>query len=177
MWRPGSTCIASSPEPSRSRTASSSCADQGPRLRFRSPVRLHLEVTVWRGAIAESRHRLQAAVVDAAGRRVLETEAPDLVTTFRSSAKPFQLLPLVERGHADRFRFEEADLAVMAASHTGSAEHVARVRGILARLSLPELALACGYHEPLDPASLDLVRRNPGQRSPVYNNCSGKHAG
>ena len=134
-------------------------------------------MTVWRGAIAESRHRLQAAVVDAAGRRVLETEAPDLVTTFRSSAKPFQLVPLVERGHADRFRFEEADLAVMAASHTGSAEHVARVRGILARLSLPESALACGYHEPLDPASLDLVRRNPGQRSPVYNNCSGKHAG
>ena len=140
-------------------------------------MRLQLDVMVWRGTIPESRHRLQAAVVDSAGRLILETPEAHLVTTLRSAAKPFQLLPLVERGYSDRWGFSDQDLALMAASHTGSPEHVKRVRGILERLGLPEAALACGYHDPLDPESLEHLRRHPEDRSPVYNNCSGKHAG
>jgi L-asparaginase II len=65
----------------------------------------------------------------------------------------------------------------MAASHTGSPEHVALVAGMLARMGLSERHLACGYHEPLDHRSLARVRVHPETRSAVYNNCSGKHAG
>ncbi len=140
-------------------------------------MRLELEVILWRGRIAESRHRMQAAVCDPAGRLEAATEGVAAVTTFRSAAKPFQLLPLVERGHADRWGWTEPDLAVMAASHTGSPEHVARVEAILARLGLEARHLACGYHEPLDPVSLEHVRARPDARTSVYNNCSGKHAG
>ena len=138
---------------------------------------LELDVIVWRGEILESRHRIQAVAVDSAGRPALETPESGLVTTFRSAAKPFQALPLVERGHLDRWKLTDEDLAVICASHTGSPEHVARVRGILGRIGQPESALACGYHEPLDPVSLEHVRAHPEARSPVYNNCSGKHAG
>jgi L-asparaginase II len=140
-------------------------------------MRLQIDVLVWRGEIAESRHRVQAAVCDSDGRLEAATEHADTVTTFRSAAKPFQLLPLVERGHADRWGWRDEQLAVMAASHTGSPAHVELVTGILDRLGLTERALACGYHEPLDPASLDHVRSHPEARSSVYNNCSGKHAG
>jgi len=52
-------------------------------------ARLHAEVLVFRGAIAESRHRVQCAVVDDAGRLLAATDAPAGVTSFRSSAKPF----------------------------------------------------------------------------------------
>ncbi|HTM57344.1 MAG TPA: asparaginase [Candidatus Udaeobacter sp.] len=138
---------------------------------------LELDVIVWRGAILESRHRVQAVAADARGRSALSTPEPDLVTTFRSAAKPFQALPLVERGHLDRWNLSDEDLAVICASHTGSPEHVARVRGILGRIGQDESALACGYHDPLDPVSLEYVRSHPEARSPVYNNCSGKHAG
>jgi L-asparaginase II len=65
----------------------------------------------------------------------------------------------------------------MAASHTGSPAHFTLVGGILDRLGLTDRHLACGFHEPLDPASLDHVRTHPDARSSVYNNCSGKHAG
>ena len=140
-------------------------------------MRFQLDVIVRRGGIAESRHRLQVAVCDPAGRLEAGTAEPSSVTTFRSAAKPFQLLPLVERGHADRWGWTDEQLAVMAASHTGSPEHVALVTGILDRLGLAARHLACGYHEPLDPASLDHVRAHPEGRSSVYNNCSGKHAG
>ena len=140
-------------------------------------MRLQLDVLVWRGEIAESRHRVQAAVSDPGGHLAAGTEEAGAVTTFRSAAKPFQLLPLVERGHADRWRWGDPQLAVMAASHTGSPEHVELVSGILGRLGLAEHHLACGFHEPLDPRSLALVRAHPATRSAVYNNCSGKHAG
>jgi L-asparaginase II len=140
-------------------------------------MRLQIDVLVWRGAIPESRHRVQAAVCDPAGRLEAETEQADGYTTFRSAAKPFQLLPLVERGHADRWRWVDEQLAIMSASHTGSRAHLDLVSGILDRLGLTHRHLACGYHEPLDPESLAHVRAHPEDRSPLYNNCSGKHAG
>src|SRR5262245_49569814 len=114
-------------------------------------MRLQIEVVVRRGAIAESRHQIQAAVCDAAGDALAATAEAGRVTTFRSAAKPFQLLPLVERGHAERWQLSDEELAVMASSHTGSAYHVALVRGILGRLGLAERQLACGYHDPVDP--------------------------
>jgi len=139
-------------------------------------MRLQIEVVVRRGAIAESRHHIQAAVCDAAGRCVAATAEPG-ATTFRSAAKPFQLLPLVERGYAERWRLSDEQLAIMAGSHTGSAYHVGLVRGILERLGLAERQLACGYHDPPDPESHAHLVAHPGSRSAVYNNCSAKHAG
>jgi L-asparaginase II len=140
-------------------------------------MQLSIEVQAWRGAIAESRHRLEAAVVDAEGRLQAGSGEPRLVTSFRSSAKPFQLLALVERGHADRWGFSDEQLAVMAASHTGSPYHLRLVSGILERIGVDEGHLACRFHEPLDPESLADVRAHPEKRGGLYNNCSGKHAG
>lgn len=138
---------------------------------------LSLSVQVFRGAILESRHECEAAVCDVEGRLHAATDDPWRVTTFRSAAKPFQLLPLVERGHAERWKFNDEQLAVMAASHNGSAYHRALVVGILERIGLDESRLACGFHEPVDRDSLAEVRAHPELRSPIYNNCSGKHAG
>jgi L-asparaginase II len=140
-------------------------------------MQLSIEVQIWRGSIAESRHLLEIAVVDGEGRLHAGSADPRRVTSFRSSAKPFQLLALVERGHAARFGLSDEDVAVMAASHTGSAYHLRLVTGILERIGLTDRMLACGFHEPLDPESLADVRAHPEKRGPLYNNCSGKHAG
>src|SRR5215831_4563542 len=107
-------------------------------------VQVSVEVQAWRGSIAESRHRLEFAAVDAEGRLHAGSGDARRVTSFRSSAKPFQLLALVERGHAERFGFGDEELAVMTASHTGSPYHLRLVTGILERIGLPETMLACG---------------------------------
>jgi L-asparaginase II len=99
------------------------------------------------------------------------------VTSFRSCCKPFQALPLVERGHADRLGFSERDLAVVCASHSGAGVHVETVRGLLARLGLDESALLCGFHFPQDDENEAALRGGRTARSPVYNTCSGKHVG
>lgn len=138
---------------------------------------LQAEVLVVRGDIAESRHRVQAVVRSAQGVVRATTDDASRVTSFRSAAKPFQLLPFVERGHAEAMDVSDRELAIMAASHSGSRMHLDLVRGILARLGLEPRHLACGYHDPMDAQSLEDLRLAPELKSPLYNNCSGKHAG
>ncbi len=140
-------------------------------------MRVELEVVVRRGEIHEAVHRLEVAACDRDGRLAMASAQPRLVTTYRSAAKPFQLLPLVERGHAERWHLTEEELAVMAASHAGTDYHVRLVTGILGRLGLDDSHLACGYHEPYDAESRDRLVASGGLRSALYNNCSGKHAG
>ncbi len=140
-------------------------------------MRLQVEVVVVRGDIAESRHRVQCVVADGSGNVRSASAEPNGVTSFRSAAKPFQLLPLVERGHADALGCSERELAIMSSSHSGSRAHVALVQGLLDRLGLSQSQLACGYHDPQDSQSLEDVRQDPSRRGPIYNNCSGKHTG
>ena len=142
-----------------------------------SMTRLRIEVEVWRGSIAESRHSIQAVVADASGAILAGTESPELITSFRSAAKPYQLLPFVERGHAGRLGLTDEHLAIMAASHTGSPYHVGLVRDLLGRIQLGVNTLACGYDAPLDAESLKHLETHPEERTALYNNCSGKHAG
>ena len=56
-------------------------------------MRLQAEVVVFRGDIAESRHRVQCVLADDHGAVRSATEQPAGITSFRSAAKPFQLLP------------------------------------------------------------------------------------
>jgi L-asparaginase II len=134
-------------------------------------------VQTTRGNLVEVVHRGALAVVDNTGRLVARAGNPDWVVSLRSSAKPFQLLPLVESGLADQMGFGTHELAVMAASHSGSDAHVAAVRGVLERLGLDESALLCGTHAPIDSqAAAELVRAGK-EPSPLHHNCSGKHAG
>jgi L-asparaginase II len=58
---------------------------------------------VTRGRIVESVHFGAAAVVDSTGRLLAWLGDPKLITFMRSSAKPFQALPFIERGGDQTF--------------------------------------------------------------------------
>src|SRR5438477_846198 len=133
-------------------------------------------VEVWRGPIVESRHRGHLAAVNARGQTVSSLGSPDAVTFVRSSGKPFQALPVVASGAADRFGFTEKEIAIACGSHSGEAIHVETVRSMLNKIGLGEEALKCGVHEPF---AIDVARqliRADQTPSVLQNNCSGKHA-
>ena len=134
-------------------------------------------VEVVRGGYVESIHYGAIAVVDSRGRLIAHAGDPDLTTFLRSTAKPFQLLPLVESGGADHFGFTDKELAVMAASHSGEPRHIETVRGILGKIGPDEGALQCGAHEPESVESLQQLRAAGRAPTAIYNNCSGKHCG
>ena len=102
---------------------------------------------------------------------------PGIATFVRSAAKPFQALPLVLAGGIERFGLDDADLALICASHGGTPEHVRRVESLLERGGFAAGDLQCGAHLPLDRESAARLERQELAPSPLHNNCSGKHAG
>ena len=134
-------------------------------------------VEVRRGDIVESRHRGHIIAVDADGHVVARLGAPEMVTYLRSSAKPFQSMPLVATGAADRFGFAEREIAIACGSHSGEPIHEATVAGMLRKIGLDESALKCGVHEPFNREVANAMRERGEPFRVLQNNCSGKHAG
>ncbi|MGH7459390.1 MAG: asparaginase [Longimicrobiaceae bacterium] len=134
-------------------------------------------VEVVRGRMVESRHRVHAAVVDAAGRLRASSGNPELVAFFRSAAKPFQALPLVDDGAVERFGLSEQELALCCGSHSGEPEHVRAVEQILCKVGAVAEELACGPHPPFYRPARDFLAEQGLEPGRLHNNCSGKHAG
>jgi L-asparaginase II len=127
---------------------------------------------VERSGFIESRHAGSAVVLSPEG-EVLRALGDTHTPTFpRSSLKPFQAVAVMTSGVSLRGE----DAAIATASHSGTAAHVALVRGLLARESLPTSALGCPPASPTDQAARDELIRSGAPRERVYMNCSGKHA-
>lgn len=127
---------------------------------------------VTRNGFVESRHVGSAVVIDQHAdiiRALGDAHAPVLA---RSCLKPFQAIAVMNSGIG--LRSLAAVLAT--ASHAGTPQHVSVVRSILAEASLTEDALQCPAAWPGDRAARDELVREGNGPSPIYMNCSGKHA-
>jgi L-asparaginase II len=118
-----------------------------------------ISVAARRGSFVESLHLVHAVAVQD-GAVVAEAGDPAFMTSLRSSAKPFQALPLVR----SRDDLDDADVAIASASHRAEPEQIDAVRRLLAKAPATEDDLEVGLQ----------AGRRPGR---IYHNCSGKHAG
>ncbi|HEX9652230.1 MAG TPA: asparaginase [bacterium] len=125
----------------------------------------------------ESIHRGDIAVVDADGNLVASVGDPSHATYMRSAAKPVQIMPLLEDGVDQHFGLTDPELAVIMASHNGEDIHVHAVESILKKIGLNAGHLKCGFHPPMHAPAAAQHAKNNLPKSPLYNNCSGKHAG
>ena len=134
-------------------------------------------VEVRRGALTESRHRGHIVVIEPDGNIVNYLGAPQTVTFLRSSAKPFQAMPLLTSGAAERFGFTDQEVALACASHNGEPIHTEVVASMLEKIGLGPEALKCGIHEPYSVEVAGRLRLEGRAPNVLQNNCSGKHAG
>lgn len=132
---------------------------------------------VYRGPHVESFHSGSIAVVDSLGRLLACAGDPGLRTCLRSSAKPFQAIPLIEYGGLDEFELTGEEIAITCASHGGEPFHVATAAALLRKGEFDESDLLCGAHAPFDEKAAAELRASGEAPSPLHNNCSGKHAG
>jgi L-asparaginase II len=137
---------------------------------------MELWVDQRRGGIVEASHRIHAVLCDGTG-RVLAQVGTDLVTTFRSAAKPFQLSASLDQLPAALVDTLPDDLvAIGAASHHGEPMHEAALRRLMGVLGVDESALLCGTHPPSHAESHAALLRAGRAPSAIHHNCSGKHA-
>jgi L-asparaginase II len=138
---------------------------------MRNPILIELT----RRALVESRHAGAVAVVRATGEVVAAVGDIAAPVFPRSAIKPLQAIACVESGAADRFGFGAREIALASASHSGTPAHTALALSMLEHAGLTPKALACGVHEPMDPATAREVIRSGGTASVLHHNCSGKH--
>ena len=137
---------------------------------------MSLRVEATRGSLVESVHRVSLAVATPEAQLVAWAGSPELVTFWRSAAKPFQAVALVADGAADRFGFDSAALALACASHSSEANHLLVASRMLERAGIREQELACGPHPPLAGLGVGGAAVPAGAFTPRWSNCSGKHA-
>lgn len=130
-------------------------------------------VVAVRSGLEESLHHGAAVALDGGGRERARLGDPDLVVYPRSALKPLQAAAMVELGLDVPARM----LALVAASHSGEAAHVA---GVVELLELHGLDVTDLGNTPALPygddarAEASRAGRDP---TPLTQNCSGKHAG
>jgi L-asparaginase II len=91
----------------------------------------------------------------------------------RSCNKPLQAAAMVRLG----LDVADDQLAVVAASHSGTEQHVAVVRRILTDARLTAAALRNATGLPVDEPAAHALLASGGGPDQLHQNCSGKHAG
>ncbi len=131
-----------------------------------------MRVITTRGDCAETVHPFSAVICGVLP-NMTQRIGPSLMSTWRSSAKPFQLLASLEWLGSD---YSAPLLAIGTASHSAEPRHIRTVRAVLDVLDISEHSLRCGAHPPIHSSSYHHLIRSGTDLSPLHNNCSGKHA-
>jgi L-asparaginase II len=134
-------------------------------------------VVASRGDAVESVYYGSIAVVTTSGQLMASVGDIEFPMFTRSTLKPFQALPFLADGGPAYFGFSSEQEALLCASHSGEPRHIAAVADMLARSGSNEAQLQCGCHVPLCYATTGIAAPPDLPASPLYHNCSGKHAG
>lgn len=125
--------------------------------------------------MVECIHRGDIVAVDAEGIIIAAYGDPKKKTYWRSAAKPFQVIPLVEAGGLEHFGFTGEELAFMTSSHNGEERHVDTALSILNKLGQTPETLECGTAAPMYQKAASSLLKKGGSFNPLTNPCSGKH--
>ena len=125
-----------------------------------------------RGGIVESRHRGIGALVDQEGKLIDHLGSAKRLIYARSAVKPLQVVAMRRAG----LMLEGAQLAVSAASHQGTPQHIALVEAILAGAGLGPDTLQCPVAWPGNAAARAEAQAKGETETRLAFNCSGKHA-
>lgn len=126
-----------------------------------------------RNGVVESVHHAVLVALDRDGGVEFAIGDPTVSVYPRSSMKPLQAHAMLRNG----LNLPDDLLALVCSSHDGRPMHLDGVRRILRSVDLDESALANTADLPLDEMESDRVVRLGAVRSPLQQNCSGKHAG
>ncbi|MFM1751875.1 MAG: Asparaginase, partial [Actinomycetota bacterium] len=127
----------------------------------------------FRNDILESIHHGVMVILDQQGNVEVAIGDCETVVFPRSSLKPLQAFAMIRQG----LELPDESMALVCASHNGTALHCSGVQQILQLAGLNESYLANTPDLPLGQNEAEEILRSGGTRTSVQQNCSGKHAG
>lgn len=114
-------------------------------------------------------------VVNNLGHTVLFKGDPDRLTWMHSTAKPFQLLPLLKRSLDLRYSLTAGELTLLSSSHLAQPQHVAAFLSILQKTGIEEKSLILPPVAPSGRISYHYWRMHCGIPQKRYHPCAGNH--
>mgnify|MGYP000893964627 CR=1 FL=1 len=149
-----------------------------PAITAAVPPRDEPLVFVTRGSLIENIHRGRICAVSADDGKVLAAVGdPEAPAFLRSTAKPVQALGALLAGAAEAFGLDSRHVALMCASHRGTAAQMEALEEMLRRAGLDEGQLAMHPDSPLDEEAKIAWIREGGKKRRLYHQCAGKHLG
>lgn len=130
-----------------------------------------------RSGRVESLHDGFICVTDSNKNLIYSIGNPNAACYLRSSGKPIYATAFVNSGAMAKFNITTKELAIMCSSHQGSAFHRRIILSILKKIGLTEKDLDCGHVYPEDQKVHDALVMLCKRPTPIFSNCSGKHAG
>ena len=127
---------------------------------------------VTRSGMVESRHHGSLVGLAADGSVALSIGTPDAPCFGRSSNKPLQAVAMLTAG----LQLPSELLVLACSSHSGERDHIVAVRAILDRVDLSEDDLRNTPDWPLGEDARIAAIRDGVAKTPLQQNCSGKHA-
>jgi L-asparaginase II len=130
-----------------------------------------------RNGVEESVHRGDIVEVGVDGRMLRALGDPDHVVYLRSAVKPFGLVALLDAGGAREFELEPAEIAIMAASHSGEDLHVRTLQAMFRRTNVSQTLLSLSTEgAPIDALTAARLARDGERPGEIRHMCSGYHA-
>ncbi|MCX7745326.1 MAG: asparaginase [Clostridia bacterium] len=131
---------------------------------------------VTRDGYIESIHYGFVCVINSFGKVLYNLGDYNTKIFFRSSAKPVQVIPLIQSGAAEALNFSPREIAIACASHSGQKIHRETVEEILKKLRLDEVNLHCGIMTPYSEEENKRLIAEGKSPSVFHCSCSGKHS-
>jgi L-asparaginase II len=123
----------------------------------------------------ENKHFASAVVYK--GDKIIYSKGDEnLILTWRSTAKPFMLIPLIKEG-ISKYNLTNDEITVMCSSHNGEEVHRKAVKSILNKIGATEKDIVCEAHAPYFEWNYkDFSNEEDIDKKRLYHNCSGKHS-
>ena len=131
---------------------------------------------VTRNNYIESVHYGLVCIVDSTGKILYKLGDPNTKIYFRSSAKPIQVIPLIQSGAYKELGLSKKEIAIACASHSGQKIHQSTAGEILNKLDLLYTDLHCGTMLPYNEEEQKRLLAENVAPSVFHCSCSGKHA-
>lgn len=132
-------------------------------------------VHIYRNKHVESIHRFDVVCVK--DKNILFSYGDPYKETFwRSSAKPFQVIPFILSGGLEKYDITDEELALMTSSHNGEEKHVMAVKNIFQKMKASTDLLDCGVSAPMYKGEMIRLLKEDLPYTPLHNPCSGKHS-
>lgn len=140
----------------------------------------HSVLQEYRGKIVENSHAASIAVVGEDGKVIASLGDMKQVCYYRSTAKPFQVIPALIRELPQKYGFDESEVSILNASHWGCYHHLETLGSMFLKASLKEEDLVMKPFCPLYHGAAKELKHKPQTGAPqiptkMTHDCTGKH--